>query len=78
MNKKQLEKEILNLPPEEREHLALAAWESLETDTAFVVDHSFDPEGIDLALKRDDEIESGRVKLINHSEFKRITGGNSG
>jgi hypothetical protein len=42
----QLEKEVLSLPPEERAHLALAAWESLEADPAFASDRTLDPEGV--------------------------------
>jgi len=65
----QLEKEVLSLPPEERAHLALAAWESLEADPAFAVDRTLDPEGVALALERDAEIESGSAKPLSHAEF---------
>jgi len=71
-NAAQLEKDVLDLPPAEREHLALVAWESLETDPAFDPD---DPAGDELALKRDAEIESGKVKALSHGEFLRATGG---
>lgn len=71
----QLEKAVLNLPPAEREYLALAAWESLETDPNFAADRATDPDGIALALARDAEIESGAVKPISHTEFLRRTGG---
>lgn len=76
MKRTKLEKEILDLPVKEREQVALTAWESLEKETAFIADRSFDPEGIDLAITRDNEIESGRVTPISHSTFQRITSGN--
>lgn len=71
----QLERAVLKLPPAERAHLALAAWESLEADPAFAADPAFDPEGIALARARDSEIESGSVTLLTHEEFRRFTGG---
>jgi len=71
----QMEKEALSLPPEERAHLALAAWESLEADPAFAADRTFDPEGIALAFERDAEIESGSVTPLSHSEFLQRTAG---
>jgi hypothetical protein len=71
----QLEKEVLSLPPEERAHLALAAWESLEADLAFAADRTLDPEGLALALERDAEIESGAAKPLSHSEFIQRTAG---
>jgi len=74
-NTAQLEKEVLSLPPEERAHLALAAWESLEADPAFAADRMLDPEGVALALERDAEIESGSAKPLSHSEFRQRTTG---
>lgn len=65
----ELEREVLNLPPQERERLACAVWESLEGVSAV------DPEGIEIALCRDKELESGAVAAINHSEFLRRTRG---
>lgn len=72
-----LEKEILALPPAERERLATMAWESLVADPSAASDHKIDPEGIEIALQRDGEIESGQVQPIGHSEFLRRTGGSS-
>ncbi len=69
-NVAELEKEALNLPPRERERLALAVWESLEGVSAV------DPEGIEIALHRNEEIESGTVQAIDHAEFMRRTNGN--
>jgi Putative addiction module component len=71
----QLEKEVLSLPPEERAHLALAAWESLEADPVFAADPMLDPEGVALALERDAEIESGSAKPLSHAEFRQRTAG---
>lgn len=65
----ELEKKVLALPPAEREQLATAAWESL------VSDPGIDPEGIDIALERDAEIESDMIQPIGHAEFMRRTGG---
>jgi hypothetical protein len=69
----QLEEEVLSLPPEERAHLALAAWESLEADPAFASDRTFDPEGVELALERDAEIEAGSAQPLSHAEFRQRT-----
>lgn len=69
-NTAELVKDVLDLPPDERERLVLLAWESLET--SFDPD---DPEGDELALKRDEEIQSGKVKAISHAEFLRATSG---
>ena len=71
-NVTRLEKEILALPPEERERLALAAWESLETQSDNP-DTLPDQEGITLAQQRDTELQSGSVQPLTHSEFLRRT-----
>jgi hypothetical protein len=73
----ELEKEILALPPVERERLAMAAWESLVSDPKAASNRKIDPEGIQLAVQRDAEIESGKVQPIDHAEFLRRTGGAS-
>lgn len=59
----------LSLSQSEREHLALTVWASLESEKGF------DPDGIELALSRNQEIESGQVQAISHSEFLLLTGG---
>ena len=74
----ELEKEVLALPPAERERLATAAWESLVGDPSALSDPGIDPEGIDIALKRDAEIESGAIQSIDHAEFMKRTGGGYG
>jgi Putative addiction module component len=71
----QLEGEVPSLPPEERGHLALAAWKNLEADPAFAADRTLDPDGVALALERDAEIESGSAKPLSHSEFQQRTAG---
>ena len=71
----QLEKDILSLPPAERAHLALTAWESLEDDPAFAADRSLDPEGIAIALQRNGQIDSGLVTPLTRGEFIQRTGG---
>lgn len=35
----------------------------------------FDPEGVAIAVHRDQEIESGAVRPLSHSEFMRRTSG---
>ena len=52
--------------------MALAAWESLESAGA-AKGSEFNPEGIEIALRRNQEIESGSVQTIGHSEFVRRT-----
>ena len=59
----------MSLAPEEREHLALSAWESLGDGSDAAVNALLDPEGIEIAKKRDRELSSGSVKPISHSEF---------
>lgn len=73
MKAAQLEREVLALPPAERAHLVLAAWESLVADPAFAADRTFDPEGLEIAAARDKDIESGKVTAISHDEFLRRT-----
>lgn len=66
---KELEREALNLPPRERERLVLAMWQSLQEAP------TIDPEGIEVALRRDAEMDEGSVQPISHSEFRRRTNG---
>jgi hypothetical protein len=73
----ELEKEIMSLPAAERERLATAAWESLVNDPKAAANRDIDPEGIQVASQRDDEIESGKAQPIDHAEFLRRTGGTS-
>ena len=61
----------MSLAPEEREHLALSAWESLGDGSDAAINEMLDPEGIEIAIKRDKELSSGAVKPISHSELLR-------
>ncbi len=69
----ELEEEILRLTPAERERLAVAAWESLEKDSAAA--GLTDPEDITVALQRDSDIATGDAKALSEAEFRRRTGG---
>lgn len=62
-----IKKEVLGMSPQERELMALVAWESIENETML------DPDGIELALRRDHEIESCQVSSISHQEFLQRT-----
>ena len=66
-----LKKEAMNLTPEEREHLALSAWESLGDGSDSRVSGALDPEGLEIARQRDRQISSGVSEPITHSEFLR-------
>jgi hypothetical protein len=66
-NLAELEREALNLPPQEREHLAVAVWESLEGVSVV------DPDGIEIASRRNQELEPGAAQPIAHDEFMRRT-----
>lgn len=70
-NLAKLENDLLTLSPAEREQLALRAWESLGdgSDSALVA--SLDPEGIEIAKRRDKEISEGSEKAISHQQFLR-------
>ena len=61
----------MSLAPEEREHLALSAWESLGDGSNAAINGMLDPEGIEIAEQRDRDLSSGSVKPISHSEFLR-------
>ena len=65
----ELEKEVLALPPAEREQLAIAAWQSLVSDPTELSDARIDPEGIDIALQRVSELEAGAIPAISHAEL---------
>ena len=71
----ELEKQILALPAVEREQLATLTWESLAGDPGVAGNQNIDPEGIEIASRRNTEIESGTVQTIGHAEFVRHTGG---
>ena len=49
-----IEKEVLSLTPDEREYLALSAWESLGDGSDPAVNELLDPVGLDIAGNRDE------------------------
>ncbi len=71
----QIEKEVLELTPAEREQLALRMWESLIADEVATADSKVDPEGISIAHARDIEIDKGNVAPISDQEFRDRTSG---
>ena len=71
-NVNRLEKEVLALPPAERERLAVTVWESLEIHSQDT-DILQDQEGITLAQQRDAELHSSSIQPLTHSEFLRRT-----
>jgi len=68
-----MQKDLLLLSAAEREQLALSAWKSLGDGSDLTVSQQLDPAGIDLALQRDDELESGEASAITSEEFLRRT-----
>lgn len=69
----QLEAALLQLPPAERERLALLAWESLENAQEWLSDPLTDSEGVTIANERDSDIESNAVLPLDRIEFRRRT-----
>lgn len=74
-NLAKLENDILSLSPAEREQLALAAWESLGDGSDLASVAALDPEGIEIAKRRDNELTEGSKEAISHEEFLRRTSG---
>jgi len=70
-NLAELEKQVMRLAAEEREQLAIGAWESLGDGSDAAINEVLDPEGIKIANERDKELSSGAVKSMSHSEFLR-------
>ena len=70
-NLAKIKREVMNLAPEERELVALSAWESLGDGSNGDVVRNLDPEGIKIARERDGELSSCAVTPISHSEFLR-------
>lgn len=66
-------RDLLGLPATDRERLILKAWESLVRDPD--ADPDIDPEGVELAEKRNGEIDSNNLAAISHEEFVRRTSG---
>jgi hypothetical protein len=72
-NLSKLQKDLLRLPANEREELALSAWNSLGRGSGPAINAQLDPEGIELAMERDQQLDSGSVNPISHTEFLRRT-----
>lgn len=68
-NLAKIERELMNLAPEEREHLALSAWESLGDGSDAAIIGALDSEGTKMAKERDRELSSGVVKPISYFAF---------
>jgi putative addiction module component (TIGR02574 family) len=64
----QIGAEALKLPLWERALLAGSLWESIEDPYELLIGRD-DEEAIELALKRDAELESGAVKALSHEEL---------
>ena len=64
----QIAREALGLPPNERALLAASLWESI--GNPFLHGAGLDDEAIlDLALRRDSEMESGIVSAVSHQDL---------
>lgn len=69
----ELEKEILELPHDERQRLAFVVWSSLEEHE--LAEGLNDPQGLATAQERDKEIDNGHTQPLQDSDFRRLTGG---
>ena len=70
-NLAKIERAVMSLDAEEREHLALSAWNSLGDGSDAAINELLDPEGIEIAQQREQEISSGSTDPISHSKFLR-------
>lgn len=68
--------QALELDPTERASLAEALWESLG-DPFMIPEDLSEEEAIRLASKRDEEMESGSVKPMSHTELMNRLRGNA-
>lgn len=66
----QIAPEALKLPTRERALLAASLWESIEDPFELSVDLD-DEASLNLAEKRDQEIESGQVAAVSHQDLMR-------
>jgi hypothetical protein len=66
----QIAPEALKLPTRERALLAASLWESIEDPFELSVDLD-DEASLNLAVKRDQEIESGQVAAVSHQDLMR-------
>lgn len=68
-----MQQDLRFLTAAEREQLALAAWNSLGDGSDPAVSQQLDPGGIELALQRDGEVESGENNAITSEKFLQRT-----
>lgn len=66
----QIAPEAMKLPTKERALLAASLWESIEDPFELSVDLD-DEASLNLAEKRDQEIESGQVAAVSHQDLMR-------
>ena len=66
----QIAPEALKLPTRERALLAASLWESIEDPFELSVDLD-DEASLNLAEKRNQEIESGQVAAVSHQDLMR-------
>ena len=72
-NLSKLQEDLLRLPANEREELALSAWQSLGRGSDSAINYQLDPVGVELAKERDQQLDSGSVNPISQTEFQRRT-----
>jgi hypothetical protein len=72
-NLSKLQEDLLRLPANEREELALSAWQSLGRGSDPAINAKLDPEGVELAKERDQQLDSGSVNPISQTDFQRRT-----
>ncbi len=68
MKIEELVPEALRLPTKDRVLLAASLWDSIDDPYDLAVSLE-DEEAISLALKRDEEIESGKVLALSHTQL---------
>ena len=68
MKIEELAPEALRLPTRDRVLLAASLWESIEDPYDLNLSIG-EEDAISLAIKRDEEIESGKVQALSHTEL---------
>ena len=68
MKIEELAPEALRLPTRDRVLLAASLWESIEDPYDLALSFG-EEEAVSLAIKRDEEIESGKVQALSHTEL---------
>lgn len=66
----ELTTQVLALAPSQRAELAQKVWQSLE-DSQVVISPQAEAEALELASRRDTEIEDGEVKTRSHDEVMK-------